>query len=146
MRGVTGKSIPPGKTIPALTLTSWHLKTIIPGKFAFVEGYFHLFFYISCLIPAMDLSLQKGYVTFKIVMTLYTMKSVHYNFANYLCRKLGDVPLQKHNFSGAIIFKCCCIKIGGVISLSVVSISGYTRITTLSVAIFVGNPFSNFLA
>ena len=33
------------------------------------------------------------------------------------CRKLGSIPQQKHNFSGAIIFKCCCIKVTRGINL-----------------------------
>ena len=34
------------------------------------------------------------------------------------CIKLGSIPQQKHNFSGAITFKCCCIKVTGAINFA----------------------------
>ena len=36
---------------------------------------------------------------------------------NIKCGNLGSIPLQRHNLSGTVVFKCHCIKITGGINL-----------------------------
>ena len=59
-----------------------------------------------------------------MVYNVITNLNVPYNFfvsrdpkLGIKCRKLGSVPLQKHNRSGTVVVKCYCIKVKWGVSI-----------------------------